>query len=77
MKLVNVVSSNVTALGYDEEKQRLVVQFGDSFYEYEGVTPITAARIIFADSIVKAFHQNIKAASVPVRKIDARTALGN
>lgn len=77
MKLVNVVSSNVTAIGWDEDKQRLVVQFGDSFYEYDNVDAITAARVIFADSIGKAFQQHIRGAGVPMRKIDARTAFGS
>ena len=77
MKLVKVESSNVSALGWDEEKQRLVVQFGDSWYEYDNVDAVTAARVIFADSIGKAFHQHIRAPQIPMRKIDARTALGS
>ncbi len=76
MKLVPVQSSNVSSIGWDEENGRMIVQFGDSYYEYPNITSEQAARIIFADSIGKAFNAIIRAPNVPARKIDAREARG-
>ena len=67
------MSSMILALGWNEESDRLVAQFDtDTFYLYENVGPLMAARIIYAYSAGQAFTLHIKKArpgTFPYRKI--------
>ena len=50
------------ALGYNYQTETLVAQFDvGSFYVYEGVPPLVACRVIFAESVGKEFNALIKA----------------
>jgi hypothetical protein len=64
----------VAALGWNPETGRLVAQFGEAFYEYDGVSADVAARVIFADSIGKTFDALIKKGGVKYRQITAEQA---
>jgi hypothetical protein len=64
----------IAALGWNPETGRLVAQFGEIFYEYDGVSSDIAARVIFADSIGKTFDALIKKGGVKYRQITAEQA---
>ena len=56
-----VTSSNIAAIGYQEEGQILRVLFTTGVtYEYEGVPAETAQEFMEAESVGKYFHANIK-----------------
>ncbi len=61
IELTPVTSSNVAALGYDEENQELHVEFlGGGLYIYEGVPPEVAFKVQTATSIGKAIDEHCK-----------------
>ncbi len=66
----------ILALGYNYQTETLVAQFDiESFYIYEGVPPLTACRVIFAESVGKEFNALIKADhKYGFRKITAEEA---
>lgn len=61
MNLKPVKSSNIEAVGYDEETQELQVQFkGGSIYAYDSVPSTEHDELINAKSIGGHFHKAIK-----------------
>ena len=61
MDMKAVQSSNIVAIGYDEEDKRLRVAFKNgSTYDYLNVEPETHAALIGADSVGSAFHRLIR-----------------
>ena len=75
MAFVPVVSASLTAVHYEREQQRLVVQFGESWYEYDAVPGDVVLDVMFADSIGSTFDRLIKKGGFPFRKIPATEAL--
>lgn len=62
MELVEVRSSNISAVGYDPDSRTLRVRFhGDAEWDYSSVPPETFKAMVEAESIGKHFRQNIKA----------------
>jgi hypothetical protein len=56
-----VSSSNIAAIGYDEDNQILEVEFNDgAVYQYSGVPSSEYDGIMNADSKGKYLHANIK-----------------
>lgn len=61
MERTPVNSSNIAAIGYDEDTQILEIEFMDgSVYQYSGVPPSEHDGIMNADSKGKYLHANIK-----------------
>ncbi len=70
MAFVPVVSAAMTAVKFDRETGRLVVQFGeDSFYAYDNVPDEVVLDVMFADSIGHAFDKLVKRGGFAFRKI--------
>jgi len=72
MDMQPVESSNIAAMGYDEEDKRLRVTFkSGATYDYLNVEPETHAAVIGADSVGSAFHRLIRAqpATYPYLKV--------
>jgi hypothetical protein len=72
MDMQPVESSNIAAMGYDEEDKRLRVTFkSGATYDYLNVEPETHATVIGADSVGSAFHRLIRAqpATYPYLKV--------
>lgn len=61
-ELKPVVSSNIAAVGYDEENQTLFVQFKgrDTVYEHPGVPRLTYEIMMAAESIGSYYARNVK-----------------
>ena len=75
-KFVPVVSQKMTAVKYDREGSRLVVQFGeDSFYEYAEVGPEIVVDFMFADSQGSAFSTLVEKGGFQFKPIPASEAL--
>ncbi len=56
-----VSSSNIHAIGYDEPKRVLAVEFkSGSIYHYADVPPELAIDLVNAESIGRFYHANIK-----------------
>jgi hypothetical protein len=54
-------SSNIASVAYDEDQQRLEVEFANgSEYHYSGVEPAVYAGLMAADSVGKYFNANVK-----------------
>ena len=66
-----VVSSNITAVKYDREAGRLVVQFGESFYVYSGVPGDIVLDFIFSESIGSKFNELVKKGEFSYKKVSA------
>lgn len=61
MKRINVISSSIKSVGYNIDNQILEIEFSrGTIYQYRNVPSSQVMRLIFADSIGKYFHQNIK-----------------
>jgi hypothetical protein len=75
MAFLPVVSSTLTAVKYDRERGRLVIQFpGESFYEYDGVPGEVVLDFLFSDSIGGAFSTLMKKGGFQYRRIAAKDA---
>ena len=62
MNYTAVDSSNITAIGYDPEKQLMEVHFKNGTrYRYAKVSPEDHEKFAAADSIGTHFHQHIRA----------------
>lgn len=58
---VSVNSSNIYNVGYDRKEKRLEVEFkNNSVYQYEDVDPDVFEDLIYAPSVGRYFHDNIK-----------------
>ena len=75
MAFVPVVSAALTAIHYDRERQRLVIQFGESVYEYTDEPGDVVLDVMFADSIGSTFDRLVKKGGFAFRKIPAAEAL--
>lgn len=81
MRLVPVASSMLVALGWEPEGRllsddkvygKMIAQFSEtSFYQYEDVSAESAAHVIFAESVGKAFNDYIKNGNFVYRKVTA------
>lgn len=61
IQLIPVQSSNLAAVGYNENRYILIVAFLDgSIYRYEGVPPEEFTGLLGADSHGEFFHDNIR-----------------
>ena len=60
MERQEVVSSNIDAVGYDEETEILEIEFRVSLYQYEGVPEYMYNDLMNADSVGRFFNENIK-----------------
>jgi hypothetical protein len=61
MEMIEVISSNIKAVGYDPETSELRVQFiGDSEYTYLDVSEEVYTQLINAESVGKYFAAHIK-----------------
>lgn len=69
MNRVNVSSSNIASVGYDEASSTLEIEFvGGGLYQYDDVSKEVYEEFLNADSKGKFFAQNIKG-SYRYRKI--------
>ena len=69
MERITVISSNISALGYDPETQILEVEFlNGSVYEYSGIPSSEYDGLMNSDSKGKYFNANIKTI-YPVAKL--------
>ncbi len=75
MAFVPVVSASLTAVQYEREQQRLVVQFGENWYEYDDVPSDVVLDFMFAYSIGSTFDRLIKKGGFSFRKIPSAEAL--
>ncbi len=72
--LIPVISSQLAAIGYDEETRELVIQFRASgrnrnaTYSYQGVPPELARGLLAAASPGTFFHRHIRNGSFPYRR---------
>lgn len=62
MKLVPVKSSQISHIGHDAEKSRMVIQFakGGTRYVYENVTAAQHEALVGSESVGSHFHTNFK-----------------
>lgn len=61
MNRINVSSSNISAIGYDQESQVLEIEFHDgSVYQYDGVPQSVYSDLMSAGSHGQYLHHNIK-----------------
>lgn len=61
MQMEPVTSSMIAAVGYDDEKQQLTVQFNNGrTYNYGGVPQSEYNNLVTAPSVGSYFAQNIK-----------------
>jgi dephospho-CoA kinase len=61
MKRINVKSSNIKSVGYDEVNKVLEIEFNNSgVYHYEDVDPATTEEFLNASSLGKTFNRAIK-----------------
>ncbi len=75
-KFIPVVSAALTAVKYEREEGRLVVQYSeDSFYEYTGIPGEVVLDFLFADSMGKAFDALVKKGGYAYRPISAKEAV--
>ncbi|MCI0470087.1 MAG: KTSC domain-containing protein [Candidatus Aminicenantes bacterium] len=59
--MINVTSSNVESIGYDESSQILRVRFlNGTTYDYKNVPPMEFEQLKIAHSIGAYLHRNIK-----------------
>jgi len=61
MKMTNVESSNIAAVGYDEETKELRIEFNSGkTYSYQDVPKELATDLLYADSVGRYFHAHIR-----------------
>ena len=61
MEMTSVTSSNIAAVGYDADKQRLRVQFHDgALWEYEQISPDIHEALMAAESKNGYFRATIR-----------------
>lgn len=75
-KLLPVMSTKLTAVQYDRETSRLVVQFGEGiFYEYTAVPGDVVLDVLFSDSTGKAFNTLVEKGGYQYKKIPAKDVI--
>ncbi|KKM06703.1 hypothetical protein LCGC14_1741290 [marine sediment metagenome] len=64
VKMVSVESSNIEAVGYDEQKEELFIEFKNkgenTTYKYRGVPSKKYDSMVKADSVGRFFHKHIR-----------------
>lgn len=60
MKLTEVVSSNVKAIGYDEANKELYVEYRGGTYVYENVPSVVYDGLVSAESKGQYMNKNVK-----------------
>jgi hypothetical protein len=70
-----VISSKLASMKYERDRSRLVVQFGEVYYEYDGVPGEVVLDVLFSDSIGKAFHTLVEGGGFAYRRVAADKAL--
>lgn len=61
MNLVEVESSNINAVGYDQDTKKMVVEFkGGGQYEYTDVPFDVYTDLMDSDSVGQTFHKTIR-----------------
>lgn len=60
MKLTEVKSSNVKAIGYDESTKDLYVEYNAGTYVYENVPAVVYEGLVSADSKGQFMNKNVK-----------------
>lgn len=71
MALQPVKSSNIDAIGYDDEAKRLTVKFkSGQTHDYHGVDPAHWAKLSSAESVGKYFHAHIRNAHKSSKRDD-------
>ncbi len=61
MDMVNVNSSNIQAIGYDDEEEVLAIEFHSGMlYHYSGVSQTTFEELRDASSVGRYFNTNIR-----------------
>lgn len=74
-QFIPVVSSMLSAVKYNRERGRLVVQFDvDTWYEYDGVPSDVVLDMLFADSIGQAFDRLVKKGGFSYRRVNPAQA---
>ena len=73
-QFVPVVSSALSAVRYDRELGRLIVQFGEDYFEYDAVPSDVVVDFMFADSIGSSFATLVKKGGFAFRRISQETA---
>lgn len=69
MKMNPVQSSNIAAVGYDDDSKTLAVEFKNGgIYHYSDVSPETRKALLAADSIGKYLMLNIKGVYATARQ---------
>lgn len=67
----SVVSSNISAIGYDADGERLHVKFANGGeYVYHGIEPNDHERLLKAKSIGSHLHTHIKPKAAAVNKVE-------
>lgn len=70
MNYIRVRSSNIEAVGYEDDSQTLGVRFqAGGEYHYSGVTQSIYDGLISASSVGRYFDRYVKKAGYPCRKI--------
>lgn len=70
MELKPIKSSNLEAIGHDEEKNELHVEFhGGSVYAYDGVSKELYDKLMNAESKGAFFHKEIRKGGYKFRRI--------
>ena len=67
-RMISVVSSNLVAVGYEADTQKLYIQFRNGLYVYTNVPQAVYEGLMSASSHGKFFHQFIRNA-YPYRRI--------
>ncbi len=61
MEMIQVESSNIAAVGYNEETKELHIEFNSGkTYSYQDVPKEIAVNLVKADSVGKYFHAHIR-----------------
>ena len=65
-----VVSSQISAVGYNEPRKQLAVRFANgSFYTYDGVDFSVYGEMMAAPSVGSFFHSRIKQGGYPYNRV--------
>lgn len=59
-RMIKIESSNIKEIGYDIDNAILYLRFDSGVYQYTSVSNAVVLNLLFAESIGKFFHKNIK-----------------
>jgi lysyl-tRNA synthetase class 2 len=70
MDFIEVSSSSVRAVGYEESRLQMHIEFQDrEVYEYAGVPPIVYAELLAAPSVGQYFNAHIRDGPYSCRRV--------